>query len=263
MTTTNGDEQTSKLRQYSRVAFRGASIVLAGVPSTTLIPLPLTQALSRRFRREELLKGLHLMVPWARFCVRRILEIDVDIQGREHLPRPSRGQMYISNHQSYADIIVLMDALDTVAFLSKKLIRRFPVLGRCAYCGGTVFMERGSQESRSQALGETLRMCQQSTAVVIFPEGTRSADGNLREKIHPRAMREAWRRGLRVVPVGLHGTYRVFPKTMDRVRLGLPVAVRIGPHLDPAEFTDAESFARACWTAVTELHGEAREALER
>jgi 1-acyl-sn-glycerol-3-phosphate acyltransferase len=240
---------------------RGVAVIAAGVPSTTLIPLPLTQALTRRFRREEALKRLHLMVPWARFCAEIICRVRIDVRGQEHLPHPSRGHLYVSNHQSYVDIIVLMGALDTVAFLSKDLVRRVPVIGRCAYCGGTVFFSRGDKAERGRALEETLRMCHQSTAVVVFPEGTRSDDGELRQELHPRAMHDAWRRGLRVVPVALDGTRHVLPKTMDRIGLDKPVAVRIGAPRDPADYDSAERFAEACWGDVTALFAEARAAV--
>jgi 1-acyl-sn-glycerol-3-phosphate acyltransferase len=152
-----------------------------------------------------------------------------------------------------------MTALDTVAFLSKGLVRRIPVIGRCAYCGGTVFFERRSKEERNRALEETLRMCHQSTAVVVFPEGTRSDNNDLRPKIHPRAMHEAWRRGLRVLPVAVHGTGRVIPKKMDRLRLNQRVAVRIGSVRDPADFDSPESFAETCWGDVAKLFAQAKE----
>ena len=255
-------EKLITLTRRLDVGIRFVAVIAAGVPSTTVLPLPLTQLLTRRFRREDTLKKIHLMVPWARFISRKILGVDLTIRGQENLPRPSRGHVYISNHQSYVDIVVLMDALDTVAFLSKKLVSHFPTLGRCAYCGGTVFMERGSKESRKAALEETLRMCQESTAVVVFPEGTRSTDGELREKTYPRVMEEAWRRGLRVVPIGLHGTTDVVPKTMDRVNLGEKVAVWIGRSLDPADFDSAESFVEACWGTVKTLHDQSRAIVE-
>lgn len=237
---------------------RGLAVIAAGVPSTLFIPLPLTQALTRRYEREERLKRLHFMVPWATFCTEHIVCAKPDVKGREHLPRPSRGHMVVSNHQSYVDIIALMSALDTVAFLSKDLVRRIPVLGRCAWCGGTVFFSRRDKDDRNRALDETLRMCHRSTAVVVFPEGTRSDDGELREKIHPRAIHEAWRRGLRVVPVAIDGTRRVLPKTMDRVGLHKNIAVRIGPARDPSDFDSAERFVEACWGDVKALFAEAR-----
>ena len=73
---------------------------------------------------------------------------------------------------------------DTVAFLSKRVpVRYLPAIGRSAYCAGTVFIDRSNPESREKALQETLRMCVESVAVVVFPEGTRSERGDLRAGI--------------------------------------------------------------------------------
>lgn len=237
---------------------RAAACILAGLPSTALIPLPLTMALMPRFHREDLLRRLHLMTQWARFCRKHILGIRLDLQGREHLPSPSRGHMYVSNHQSWVDILVLMDALETVGFLSKTLVKYIPVLGRCAYAGGTVYVARDDASSRQAALLETLRMCEQSVAVVIFPEGTRSSDGELRRKIHPASLRAAHHRRLRVVPLAIDGTIKVLPKTMDRVNTGQPVAVTIGEPMDPADFPDARTWADEIWRRVIELHRQSR-----
>ncbi|MBN2497238.1 MAG: 1-acyl-sn-glycerol-3-phosphate acyltransferase [Deltaproteobacteria bacterium] len=239
----------------------GACTVCAGMHST-LIPLPLTLALTRRFERERLLARIHAMQPWAHFCRKHILRIDLDLRGREHLPQPSRGHMFICNHQSYVDILVLMEALDTVAFLSKKLVLYLPFIGQCAYAGGTVFLDRKKNGSRKRALNETLRMCRDSTGVVVFPEGTRSADGSLRREIKAGSMAAAWKQGLSVVPVGLDGTYRVLPKAMDRVGLDQPVAVEIGEVVHPSDFPDADSWVADVWERVIELHHRCRQRVE-
>jgi 1-acyl-sn-glycerol-3-phosphate acyltransferase len=245
------------------VLARGAACILAAVPVAVFIPLPLTMALTRRFHREDLVRRLHLMTQWARFCREHILGIRLDVEGRQHLPSPSRGHMYVSNHQSWVDILVLMDAMETVGFLSKTLVKYIPVLGRCAYAGGTVYVARDDASSRQTALLETLRMCQESVAVVIFPEGTRSPDGELRRKIHTGSLRAAHHHRLRVVPVGIDGTIKVVPKTMDRVNTGQHVAVTIGEPLDPAGFTDATAWADEIWRRVIELHRQSRARLER
>ncbi len=251
----------SSLRDHLSVIARGGACVLAGVPTTTLIPLPLTMALTRRYRREELLRRLHLMVPWAAFCRRFLLGIELEVHGREHLPRPSRGYLYVSNHQSWADIVVLIEALETVAFLSKTLVKHLPVFGRCAYAGGSIYVARGSADSRRRALREMLRMCQESTAVVVFPEGTRSPDGEL-QSIHPASLRAAFSHQLRVVPVAIDGTWRVLPKTMDRWAPGR-VAVEIGRPLDQAASADADAWTDEVWGKVSELHQLARERARR
>lgn len=247
----------SSIRDQLEVILRGGACVLAGIPSTTLVPLPLTQALTRRYEREDRLRRLHLMIPWAAFCRRRLLRIELEVRGREHLPASRRGHMIVCNHQSWADIIVLMEALDTVAFLAKSLVKRIPIIGRCAYAAGTVYVERDDPESRRRALREVIRMCQQSTAVVIFPEGTRSPDGELQRRLHTASLHAAFNHRLRVIPVAIDGTYRVLPKSMDRCRPGR-VAVCIGPALEPTAFNDSSAFSTAVWGRVTELFEEAR-----
>ncbi len=232
----------------------GAVIGLA-IPSTLLIPLPLTQLLTKRFRREETLKRLHLMVLWARKSLEWVLGGKLNVTGKHNIPPCTKGHMFVSNHQSYVDILVLMSALDTVAFLSKSLVKMIPVIGRSAYCGGTVFFRRNSEKERERALEETLRMCKESTAVVVFPEGSRSRDGLIKEKIHPRAIFEAFRRCIKIIPVGLDGSFDIVSPKMDKVNRGLPLSVHVGEVIDPCAFSgDEQEFVRAVWGKVKELH---------
>jgi 1-acyl-sn-glycerol-3-phosphate acyltransferase len=245
------------------VALRFSGCILAALPTTIIPPLPLTILFSRRFRREDTLRKIHGMVPWARFCRKHLLKIRLHVQGQENLPEKRRGYMFISNHQSYVDILVLMDALDTVSFLSKDLIKYLPLIGQHAWAGGTIYFNRGDKVSRQRALDETLKMCLESTAVVVFPEGTRSEDGQLRPKIHPGAMEGAWQKGIKIIPVGLDGTFYVVPKSMDRVELNRPVVVSIGQPMDPRNWPDAASWVEAVWGRVRQLHEESRQLVEQ
>jgi 1-acyl-sn-glycerol-3-phosphate acyltransferase len=234
----------------AEVVGRGIACVLAAVPSTILVPLPITRALTRRYHRERLLQQLHFMVAWARFCRKHLLQIELTVEGRERLRSPSRGHMFVSNHQSWVDILVLIEALEMVAFLSKHLVRHIPLIGASAYAAGSVFVRRGDPASRLQALRETIRMCEESTAVLVFPEGTRSPDGELRETIYPASLKAAHARGIKLVPVGLDGTRGVVPKTMDRVVLGQRVAVSVGAIVDPADYPEVDAFVEAGWAGV-------------
>ena len=244
---------------------RAAACITAAIPSTLMmVPLPLTLAMTRRFSREERVKQLHFMVPWARFCCQKILKISLSVEGKNHLPPRTRGHMFVSNHQSYVDIMVLMDALNTVSFLSKDLVKYIPFIGLCAYAGGTIFFNRRDHQSRQRALRETLRMCQQSTAVVVFPEGTRSFDGQLRPKIHPSAITAAYHQGLKIIPVGIDGSAKVVPKTMDRIQPGQTVAVTVGQPLDPRDFPDdPQRWVTAVWGRVSELFSQSRRRLKQ
>jgi 1-acyl-sn-glycerol-3-phosphate acyltransferase len=94
--------------------------------------------------------------------------------------------------------------------------------------------------------------------VVLFPEGTRSRDGRLREKVHLGAIRAAWERGLEVCPFALDGTRHVFPPTMDRMYPHQRVAIVVGDRLSPGAFADGDAFAEATWAEVGRRFAEAR-----
>jgi 1-acyl-sn-glycerol-3-phosphate acyltransferase len=156
-----------------------------------------------------------------------------------------------------------MEALGTAAFLSKDLVKYIPVMGACAYAGGTIFFNRRDAASRHRALWQTIRMCQDSTAVVVFPEGTRSMSGALSTRIHSGTIKAAYHRGLRVIPVGLDGTHQILPKSMNQLRLGGRVALRIGPPLDPVTVSSPEAFTDRIWQQVTALFHESRQDLAK
>lgn len=237
---------------------RFGAVVAATVPTTTVPPMALTALGYRRFRDEERFHRWHRMSGWASFCTRHIMQADVRVLGRERLPTARRGILCVSNHQSYVDIPVIMGALPFLAFLSKDLVAYIPVLGQIAWLGGTIYFDRRRPEGRKKAQEDLLRMCAESTPVVLFPEGTRSRNGRLREKVHLGAIRAAWERGLSVCPFALDGTRHVFPPTMDRMYPHQRVAIVVGELLSPRDFSDGDAFATAAWAEVTRRFAEAR-----
>ena len=237
---------------------RFGAVVAATVPTTTLPPMALTALVYRRFRDEERYHRWHRMSGWASFCTRHIMQADVRVQGRERLPTARRGILCVSNHQSYVDIPVIMGALPFLAFLSKDLVAYIPVLGQIAWLGGTIYFNRHRPQGRKKAQEDLLRMCAESTPVVLFPEGTRSRDGHLREKIHLGAIRSAWERGLEVCPFALDGTRHVFPPTMDRMYPHQRVAIVVGDRLSPRDFANGDAYAEATWTEVGRRFAEAK-----
>ncbi len=188
--------------------------------------------------------------------MRRILRIKLTVLGKEHLPEETRGHLFVCNHQSGADIPVLMSALGTGAFVAKKWARYYPILGACAWGAGSIFLERDDKRSRVRALKDVLRMARDSVGVILFPEGTRSRDRTLKRKVAPGAIRLAYTRHLKIVPVAVDGTFDVSPPSNDRVIFGQPVVVNVGQAMDPKDWADAKSWTDAVWSAVCALHAE-------
>jgi 1-acyl-sn-glycerol-3-phosphate acyltransferase len=106
---------------------------------------------------------------WAGMLVKNL---DIHIEQTGEIP--ADGALVVSNHRSYLDIVIILAHLDA-AFLAKKELASWPIFGRAAKRGNTVFVDRSSAESRAnarQAIGEKLA---QGISVVVFPEGTTSA----------------------------------------------------------------------------------------
>jgi 1-acyl-sn-glycerol-3-phosphate acyltransferase len=108
----------------------------------------------RRVTRQWLARLLHL------------LGVEVEIRGR-----PAPGPVFlVSNHVSWLDIPVLGSQRE-LYFLSKAEVRDWPLVGQLAAAAGTLFIRRGSGESRQKAI-EIAGHMNAGRAVLVFPEGT-------------------------------------------------------------------------------------------
>ena len=110
---------------------------------------------------------------WLHGCCHRILK-RLHLQLNTNASFPTRG-LIVSNHLSHLDIL-LYGALGPVIFVAKEDVRRWPLLGRLAACGGTVFVDRERPTQAAIAARQIETHLQGDTPVLLFPEGT-SSDG--------------------------------------------------------------------------------------
>ena len=89
---------------------------------------------------------------------------------------PAAPGLVVSNHLGYLDILVHAAAGPRI-FVSKSDVRAWPIVGRLAECGGTIFIQRGNRSSATEAAIEIEYALRQGVTVVLFPEGT-STDGS-------------------------------------------------------------------------------------
>jgi 1-acyl-sn-glycerol-3-phosphate acyltransferase len=103
----------------------------------------------------------------------RIVGFDIVVRGTICADRPV---LFVSNHASYLDIVVL-GSLVPAAFVAKKEVSSWPGIGLLAKLGRTVFVDRLPRKSLHQRDEMVLRLTKESESLVLFPEGT-STDGN-------------------------------------------------------------------------------------
>ncbi|HEY5909274.1 MAG TPA: lysophospholipid acyltransferase family protein [Verrucomicrobiae bacterium] len=121
-------------------------------------------------------RGCHLSAVRAKWlqqsCRRalRVFNVEVETQG----PIPTSG-LLVCNHLSYLDILVL-GALAPAAFVAKREVKFWPILGWFAALAGTVFVDRRKRTRVGQATEKIENLLRTRVVTVLFPEGT-SSDG--------------------------------------------------------------------------------------
>jgi 1-acyl-sn-glycerol-3-phosphate acyltransferase len=135
--------------------------------------------------------------------------VNVSVRGLERVPR---GQpfLFLSNHQSIYDIPVIFWYVPfDLRIIAKESLGTFPFIGWHLRRTGHVLVRRdnpGPQVFRQ--LGE---MMQERRSLIVFPEGTRSADGRV-GRFRTGIFRLAIESGYTIVPVAVRGTRAVMPK---------------------------------------------------
>jgi 1-acyl-sn-glycerol-3-phosphate acyltransferase len=159
----------------------------------------------------------------ARFHARGVLAmsgVKLRTTGTENLDL-SRNYVFVSNHASYFDIpAVLAGIPQDVRLVYKKELEKVPFFGWGLKLGKTyIAIDRGQSSDALQTLEETARKIREGSSVLLFAEGTRSADGTL-QAFKRGPFNLAVRAGIPVVPVTIIGSNSVLPRDSWKVRPG-------------------------------------------
>jgi 1-acyl-sn-glycerol-3-phosphate acyltransferase len=205
---------------------------------------------------------LHFARGWAR-TILFFSGIPVRVLHRQRLAA-NGGLVVVSNHESYADILVLLASLPLpVRLLAKRSIFRVPVLGWSIRAAGFVPVDRGVRSRGAATVEAALRLLKSGRSIVVFPEETRARDGDLLP-FKPGAALLALRSGFPLLPVGISGTRRSLPRGSFSVTPG-PVALAIGQPIPVAgrSARDRDDLTREAREAIESLREEAARTLKR
>lgn len=225
---------------------------LVSVPILPWVVIP------RGKRERYAIEGARL---FAWLCLRLTMFTRDRVEGREHLPKRPDGQGYlvISNHRSWLDPALLLLHARAQGIAKKELVW-VPFFGPNGHVSGAIFFDRQDPKDRAKVVPEALKLLRGGGNLQLFPEGTRTRDGHLREKVHLKMVVSAWENGIDVVPACCWGTERAAPARPVGAVPGQEVGLTFAPPLDRSAFADGESYARATWQVVRQLcerHGVA------
>ena len=171
-------------------------------------------------------------VPFLRWGA-RILGIKYTIEGVENIPKEG-AFILTSNHQSLLDIAIYNIAVERkFSYLAKKELLKVPFLGPDLIMMGHFTIDRHNRKSAMQTMKViTEKIKSEGYSIFIFPEGTRSIDGNLGE-FKKGAFMLAAETGVQILPAAIDGGYKVVNKTSwvvqggeMKIRIGKPIQIR-------------------------------------
>jgi 1-acyl-sn-glycerol-3-phosphate acyltransferase len=163
----------------------------------------------------------------------------IKVTGIENVPQ-NGGVLFVANHQSNFDIPILIGHVPRdKAFIAKLELLKVPSFSRWMKYLGCVFIDRKDPRQSLTEINKTAERLKEGHSIVIFPEGTRSADGAV-GPFKAGGLKLALKAGVPIVPVTISGSIYIMPKGSSMIR-SAKVNVIVSPPLMPAEFKDMDS----------------------
>ena len=185
------------------------------------------------FDRER--RVIHWILNWQSRILVWLLPIwKIRIEGRE------KGLMdspfvIISNHQSILDILLINCLRYRLKWISKIENMKLPVLGWYLRMAGYIVIDRGNTESKEEMMEKSFRCLKGGTSIMMFPEGTRSADCEI-GFFKRGAFQLAISARIPILPIVLDGSGGVLPKHGLIFTTGHKIRIKVFDPIQPGSF---------------------------
>jgi 1-acyl-sn-glycerol-3-phosphate acyltransferase len=103
--------------------------------------------------------------------------------------------------------------------MAKKELFKIPIFGWSLYASGTIRIDRSNRERAIQSMNNALDRIKRGVSVVVFPEGTRSEDGKIRD-FKKGGFVLAIKGGITIVPISISGSRFILRKNSLRFHPG-------------------------------------------
>lgn len=161
--------------------------------------------------------------------------VEYSVSGLEKLDRASH-YIFASNHESAFDIPLILGGLPFhIVSLAKRELKKVPILGWAMIAARHVFIDRFNRKRAVESLQKVkLSLLNNPRSLMIFPEGTRSKDGQVHQ-FKKGGLAIALEIGMDVVPLAVCGTGAIVAKRSFRLNRG-EVKLKVGEPIRPAEW---------------------------
>ena len=180
----------------------------------------------------------HMIGRWWSRSILRVSGIKVESKGLENFD-PDKPYVFMCNHQSNFDILVLFSALPAqFRWIAKAELFKIPLFGQSMRGAGYISIERKDRKKAIQSLKQAAERIRSGVSVMIFPEGTRSPDGNI-GAFKKGGFILAYDAGVPIIPIVLNGTWSIMSKDSLRIKPG-KVTLSILPAVNIPDYSKAD-----------------------
>ena len=149
-------------------------------------------------KRIHLFKPIHfrIMMMWMDL-IAKLIGIRTIIKGKID----SSVNLYVSNHVTYLDIIII-NRLLPVNFIAKDEISDWPIIGRLASKTGTLFIKRGNTIESDKMINEMQTRFSIANKIIFFPEG-KIGNGKMIKKFHSKLFKSIANENISLQPFAI------------------------------------------------------------
>lgn len=159
-----------------------------------------------KYTDEEHFKFLKYIVYRANKCG----NVKIDAHGVENLPKES-GFIMTPNHQGLYDTLAIMDAINVpFSVVAKKEVANIPFLKQIFACVKAFMLDREDVRQAMKVIVAVTEEVKKGRNYIIFPEGTRSKEGNKIGSFKGGSFKSATKARCPIVPVALIDSFKPF-----------------------------------------------------
>ena len=171
-----------------------------------------------RYPEEERWRHVQKIMSW----VIASGNIDLTVTGKENIPQEGSFMLY-ANHQGMFDVVALAATCDRpLGAVYKKELKNVPVLKKILESTLSFDMDREDVRQSLTVIQNVVKEVQSGRNYLIFPEGTRSKNGNTMGEFHGGSFRAAAKATCPIVPVAFIDSFKVLDQ-----KGSTPVSVQI------------------------------------
>ena len=181
------------------------------------------------------------------------------IEGLENVDK-NKPYVIVINHNSMVDIIALYFVRLNFRWVSKQEVFRIPYIGPMLWMHGDIAIKRGrATESMKKVINDGKMWLGRGVSVAIFPEGTRSKDGEI-QRFKGGAFALAKEAGVEILPVVMEGTTKIFKPKSIFFNWKHQLTLKVLPPISAEHVAETETsiLAQEVQAVMTEVLAEIR-----